>query len=783
MRGTGINNSPPRDRQGQPGYPHVCLCRAPVLVPPRPRPEDAMARGGYKAVGGDDGSMLYDDAAFRLFAVAFLAALYLPWALYRVYSAVARWRAPPPLPAAAAATEWCPCSRCGARRADEEAKARPRYGVRVRDAVFWTLGVVVVLGGLAVWMGSGDEEPPFDPFAILGVAEGATPREIKKAYRRLAVVYHPDKNPGDEKAASAFIKLTKAHAALTDDDAKENYRKYGNPDGYTQTTLGVGLPSFVEKNNTVMLLAYLAMLIALPCVVVAWWRRQSKLLPTSVTTETFLLYRETISQTQKFRDLMGCFAGSVEFEALFEKENEELFGEMTDRLRRNGREELRRVKCVVQPKMFQVQNMILLNLYIARLEIPANLQYAMDGMMSRAETLCTALTDTVGAFQRPDCQKVWEGTYVHGHTTFLSTCISVSQCLIQAMDKADSPLLQIPHFTEREVKFCTGSRTAASKTVYEFIRQDLEAQRALLRAFSDAEFADVQAFCQRYPLAMLSMEAPVVEGEDDPTVHTRDTVTVRARLTVMRRAGSVYSPHTPNLPHKKAEVWWVSLADQRLMCPIEVKRLLPKDARGHDPEGARKRAAAKVDSCCGGISKGGDDGDGQKECSDGSEADLAKDPRVTVYNLKFEFTAPRPGTYTLELTAAVDCYVGCNKSKTVKLEVKEALAPDTTGQPRYFDTDDESDYDPEMETDSEYESSNEGSEKKPKDGAQTDPEDSDYEFIEVTDDDVTIFGDDEVAVEEVDMTSKPVDEVVDFINGNGSANENGKPSTLRHRRR
>jgi hypothetical protein len=755
-----------------------------------------MARGGYKAVGGgDDGHMLYDDSAFQLFAVAFAAALYLPLLLHRVYGLVSARLAPPPSPFVAARDDWCPCSRCALRAGAVRAREAPRCGLAARDLVILLGGALLAVGAVRVWMASRDDEPPFDPFAILGVGEGASEREIKKAYRRLAVVYHPDKNPGDKKAAAAFIRLTKAHAALMDEDAKENFRKYGNPDGYIGTTLGVGLPSFVENNNTLMLLGYLAMLLAFPCCVVVWWRKQSKLLPTSVTTDTFLLYRETIAKTQKFRDLLGALAGSHEFASLFAPVNAEHFPAMTAALRRAGKEDLRRVVCVVEPQQFQVQNLIVLNLYLARLDVPPELQYVIDGIMSRVEPLCTALTDTVGAFQRPDCQKVWDGTYMHGHTTFLATCVNVSQCVIQALDKADSPLLQIPGFTDREVHYCNGSRTAPSKTVYEFMRQEEGTQRSLLRAFTDEQFADVQAFCARYPVAILSLEDPAVEGEEDPTVHTHDTVTVRARLTVMRRAGSVYSPHTPRLPGKKAEGWWVSLADQRLMCPIEVKRLLPKDARGHDPERRKPRGG---DSCCGGVSSGAGDGGaaaaegaGHGRGGDGGNDDLAKDPRVTVYDLKFEFTAPRPGTYTLELTAAVDCYVGCNKSKTVKLEVKEPLAPDTTGQARYFDTDDESDYDPEMETDSECESDGgEDGERKEKKGGggETDPEDSDFEFVEVTDDEAaageaggegeTDFDDD------VDTASKDVNDVVEYINGgsNGNGAPNGKGSLRRRHR-
>lgn len=734
-----------------------------------------MARGGYKAVGGgDDGNMLFDDSSFELFVVAFVLCLYIPLLLHRLYSYFSAARAAPPSKIAAAAGEWCPCAACGvqkaaALKAQEPARKRVRWG----SLVFAAVGVLIVLSCLRVARNAVDDEAPFNPFDILEVSESATLREIKKAYRKLAARMHPDKNPGNPKAAAEFIKLTKAYAALTDEDAKANYVKYGNPDGYVGTTLGVGMPSFAQENTVLLMLLYLTMLGAFPAAVMMWWRKQSQLLPTSVTESTFLLYRDTISQTQKFRDLLGCVAGSLEFAPLFKEDNVKLFNGMTKRLKAAEKDgDLAQVKSVRKPQPFQVQNLILLNLYLARLPIPAELHYVMDGIMSRVEVLCTALTDTVGAFQRPDCQKIWQGTYMHGHTVFLKTCILVSQCLIQGADRTDSPLMQIPHVTPREVHFLTSSTTTPAKSVYDFLKLDAQAQRALLPEFSDEQFADVQAFCQRYPVAMLTLEDPVVEDEEDGTVHTKDSVTVRARLSVMRKKGSVYSPHTPNLPGKKSEVWWVSLSDQKLMCPVEVKRLLPKDAKGHNPDGKKK---APSGGCCGGVSSGGDDHHRPSDAND-----MPDDPRVTVYDLKFQFPAPKPGTYTLELSAAVDCYVGCNRSRTVELVVKEPKEIDTTDQPRYFDTDDESDYDPDMETDSD-----DSDERKE---AETDPEDSDFEFIEVTDDEAEDEVEDEdqgktVAVDEkFNPEEHSIDDLADYIEGNQNGNGNGN-STLRRRKR
>lgn len=66
---------------------------------------------------------------------------------------------------------------------------------------------------------------------ILQIDRGASDAEIKSAYRKLSLLYHPDKNPGNEEAAKMFMAVAKAHETLTDPTAKENWEKYGNPDG------------------------------------------------------------------------------------------------------------------------------------------------------------------------------------------------------------------------------------------------------------------------------------------------------------------------------------------------------------------------------------------------------------------------------------------------------------------------------------------------------------------------------------------------------------------------
>ena len=66
-----------------------------------------------------------------------------------------------------------------------------------------------------------------DYYEVLGVQKGASADDIKKSYRKLAMKYHPDRNPDNKEAEEKFKEAAEAYEVLSDDDKRARYDQFG----------------------------------------------------------------------------------------------------------------------------------------------------------------------------------------------------------------------------------------------------------------------------------------------------------------------------------------------------------------------------------------------------------------------------------------------------------------------------------------------------------------------------------------------------------------------------
>jgi translocation protein SEC63 len=384
----------------------------------------------------------------------------------------------------------------------------------------------------------------FDPFKILGVDPRAEDKEIRKAYRKLSLEYHPDKNQGNKLAEEMFMKVAKAYEALTDEEAKKNWLEFGNPDGKQSLEVSIGLPTFLldESNHYAILCIYLGILVVIiPAIVAAWYQHSRKFGENNVMYETYSFFLHVLSEHSTAKMLPEVLAGAAENRSSGSVADATTRAELM-RLTAKLRQGLMHKPRFEHPAV--LKGNVLLHAHLHRLELSPELRTDLRGILVNAPTLVDAMMELAQS-QR------WMQTSVN--------VVEFSQYLTQALWVRDHSLAQVPHFSDKEIQHCVKGKGAV-KSLREYLTVADE-QKKGLATMSDLQCADVTRVCKLMPALRCKFKLYV---EDEVEIAERDLVTLlvafdRTNLVDGRTAPPV---HAPMFPAARLESWWVLVSDR-----------------------------------------------------------------------------------------------------------------------------------------------------------------------------------------------------------------------------
>lgn len=538
----------------------------------------------------------------------------------------------------------------------------------------------IVMGVLVYYIKSINSEIEiFEPFSILGLEAGASDSEIKKAYRRLSIQYHPDKNP-DPEAHTYFVEyISKAYQALTDPISRENFEKYGHPDGRQGLQMGIALPQFLLNidgaSGGILLLGIVGVCIILPLTIaVVYLSRSAKYTGNYVMHSTLAAYYHLMKPSLAQSKVMDVFIKAAEYmeipvRRIDDEPLQKLFVLVRSELNldlKNIRQE--QAKFWKQhPALVKTELLVQAQLTRETSALSPNLQRDFRHVLELAPRLLEELMK-MAIIPRPP----------HGHG-WLRPAIGVvelSQSIVQAVQLSSrkatggssegyGPFLQLPHFNEAVIKKIGRKKV---RTFQDFIdigaqeRKDLLTQAA---GFSDAEYQDVEMVLEMIPSISIDISC---ETEGEEGIQEGDIVTMQAWVTLRRRNGLIRAlPHCPHFPFDKEENFWVLLAD-----PSSNQVWLSQKLSFMDESAAITAASKAIQESkegCGATPReiNGAVKEAVEKVKKGSRLVMGK------------FQAPPEGNYNLTSFCLCDSWIGCDSKTNLKLKVLKRSRAGTRG--------------------------------------------------------------------------------------------------------
>ncbi|WCJ36735.1 DnaJ protein ERDJ2A [Euphorbia peplus] len=573
----------------------------------------------------------------------------------------------------------CRCSECFQSR-----KYRKSIFKRISNFSTWSNLTLILLWIIMIFLvyyikNMSREIQVFDPFAILGLQPGASDPEIKKKYRNLAVIYHPDKNP-DPEANKYFVEfITKAYQALTDPISRENYEKYGHPDGRQGFQMGIALPLFLLNidgaSGGILLLWIVGLCILLPLVVaVVYLSNSSKYTGNYVMHQTLSAYYYLMKPSLAPSKVMEVFTKAAEYmEIPVRRTDDEPLQKLFMSVRSELNLDLKNIK-QEQAKFWKqhpavVKTELLIQAQLTRES--AVLSPALLGDFRRVLQLAPRLLEEL--MKMAVIPRTAQG---HGWLRPAVGVVELTQCIIQAVPlsarkttggsaEGIAPFLQLPHFSESVVKKIARKKV---RTFQDFCDMTLQERSELLgqvAGFSSSEVEDVEMVLEMMPSVTVEVKC---ETEGEEGIQEGDIVTIQAWITLKRANGLVRAlPHCPCFPFHKDENFWFLLAD-----PVSNNVWFSQKVTFMDEAAAITAASKAIEDTKEGS------GASVKETS-AAVREAAERVRNGSRLVMGKFPAMAEGNYNLTCYCLCDSWIGCDKKTNLKVKILKRTRAGTRG--------------------------------------------------------------------------------------------------------
>ncbi|XP_072297746.1 translocation protein SEC63 homolog [Eucyclogobius newberryi] len=377
------------------------------------------------------------------------------------------------------------------------------------------------------------EYQEYNPYEVLNLDPEATLSEIKKQYRVLSLKYHPDRG-GDE---ATFMRIAKAHAALTNEQSRQNWIDYGNPDGPGATSFGIALPAWIvdQKNSMLVLLVYgLAFMVILPVVVGTWWYRSIRYSGDQILINTTQLFMHFMYKTpnMNMKRLIMVLTAALEYDP---RSNKEATIRPTDNIvvpqliRELGNINVKKK----EPPFcypYSLKARVLVLGHLSRMDVSEELEEDQRFVTRKSPALLqeminvgcqlTMMANSRGGFHAP-------------RLVTIENCMKLTQMIVQGLQESKSPLLQLPHFEEEHLRFCI-SKKYKVRTLQDLVSLKDSDRRCMLRFLGEEKYDEVMAVLGSLPHITMDTKLQVLDDEDSNNITAGSIVTVTVTLTRKR---------------------------------------------------------------------------------------------------------------------------------------------------------------------------------------------------------------------------------------------------------